>query len=105
MLSEHERQKLRELLAGSGMLSLGAVVQDKEARMEAKPKKYWIGDVSKTDDFGDPIKEVFIDGATVHGPWAVMTPASHDYYGRGLGTGRGQKYMKQADGKWLKVEG
>ena len=35
----------------------------------------------------------------------MMTPASHDYYGRGLGTGYGQKYMKQADGKWLKVEG
>ena len=70
MLSEYERQKLRELLAGRGMLSLGAVVQDKEARMEAKPKKYWIGDVSKTDDFGDLIKEDVHRWCHVHGPWA-----------------------------------
>lgn len=68
-------------------------------------QKYWLGFVGLKDDFDDPIKEVFIDGATVHGPWAIMTPYSHQRHGCGLGQGRGQKYRKQADGKWLKVEG
>jgi len=68
-------------------------------------KKYWSGGINIKDDFGDPIKEVFIDGATIHGPWAIMTPESHEMFGCGLGTGKGQKYIKQSDGQWLKVEG
>ena len=67
--------------------------------------RYWHGDIGKDDDFNDPITDTFIDGVTVHGPWAIMTPASHERHGRGLGTGQGQKYKKQADGRWLKVEG
>ena len=73
--------------------------------MKAAEKKYWLSDVPSRDDFGEPIREVFIDGATIHGPWGIMTPQSHDIYGRGLGEGLGQKYLKQANGKWLKVEG
>lgn len=69
------------------------------------PEKYWIGDVPDKDDFGDEIIGVFIDGATIYGPWAFMTPANHSIYGQGLGTGRGQKYSLTLSGKWLKVEG
>lgn len=69
-----------------------------------KPK-YWMGDVGEADDFGDPITDTVIDGATWRGPWAIMTPKSHRAYGCGFGTGQGQKYEKQADGRWLKVEG
>lgn len=43
----------------------------------------------------------FIDGKTVHGPWAIMGPACFRIYGTGLGTGRGQRYDR--DG--VKVEG
>lgn len=68
-------------------------------------ERFWVGDVPKVDDFGDPIKEVFVDGKTSMGPWAIMTPHSHEVHGFGLGTGRGQKYVKRADGKWRKVEG
>lgn len=72
--------------------------------MKSKPR-YWYMDVPPKDDFGQPIEEEFIDGATRMGPWAIMTPASHQTYGVGLGVGKGQMYEKQADGKWLKVEG
>jgi hypothetical protein len=73
---------------------------------EEKPKcKYWHGPVKSVDDLGHPISDTFIDGATTFGPWAIMSPSTHRQYGKGLGLGRGQKYEKQADGMWLKVEG
>ena len=69
---------------------------------------YWCGTMSKVDDFGDEIADEFIDGKTRMGPWANMTPNSwYENGGTGgkLGTGLGQRYKKQPDGKWLKVEG
>jgi hypothetical protein len=68
--------------------------------------KYWQGHVPTLDDFGDPIKGVFVDGKTKFGPWAFMTPASWRINGVGsYGTGLGQRYVKASNGKWLKVEG
>ena len=68
--------------------------------------KYWTTPVNERDDFGDLIDDIIIDGKTKIGPWAIMTPASFDKYGLGkLGTGFGQKYQKQSDGNWLKIEG
>lgn len=66
---------------------------------------YWIGEVPMYDDFDLPIGKTFIDGRTKSGPWAIMQPKSFAKYGVGLGTGKGQKYEKQPDGKWLKIEG
>lgn len=67
---------------------------------------YWRGPVRPKDDFGLAITDEFIDGKTKMGPWATMTPESFKKYGFGkLGMGLGQRYKKQADGKWLKVEG
>lgn len=69
-------------------------------------KKYWLSPLGDTDDFGDKYSTDMIDGATIAGPWANMTPASWMKYGIGrLGTGYGQHYKKQPDGKWLKIEG
>jgi len=34
-----------------------------------------------------------------------MTPKSFEINGIALGLGLGQRYKKQSDGKWLKVEG
>ena len=69
-------------------------------------KKYWTGNIGKTDDFGKPITDIVYDGKTVMGPWAMMTPVSWMVYGVGkTGTGYGQKYQRQDDGRWLKVEG
>jgi hypothetical protein len=66
---------------------------------------HWHGPVPEYDDFGDRIMMEMVDGATRQGPWAMMTPKSHKVHGRGLGIGKGQRYKKQPDGKWLKVEG
>lgn len=68
--------------------------------------KYWLSPVGEKDDFGDKIKDIIIDGKTKMGPWGLMTERSYQQYGIGkLGMGYGQKYKKQSDGKWLKIEG
>lgn len=82
-------------------------------REQVEEKVYWCGvigpkaaDGSQLDDFDHPIDDVFIDGKTRMGPWACMSPTSFKVFGIGkLGLGFGQKYQKQADGRWLKVEG
>lgn len=67
---------------------------------------YWIGEVPEVDDFGMKIKNQFVDGKTTSGPWGIMTPDSFSFFGVGkLGPGLGQRYLKQTDGKWMKVEG
>ena len=67
---------------------------------------YWLSPLGDNDDFGDPYSTGMIDGKTVHGPWANMTPASWAKHGIGrLGQGYGQRYEKQSNGRWLKVEG
>ena len=52
---------------------------------------------------GEPIESKFIDGRTVHGPWAKMCVNCHQHIGVGLGIGRGQYYELMADGSWVKV--
>ena len=64
------------------------------------------------------IKHRFVDGrtksiiGTLLGPWAVMCIRCHGHYGVGLGTGRGQKYRREAhrpglrpDDVFVKVNG
>lgn len=70
------------------------------------PKEtYWLSPVGDVDDFGDTIEDIIIDGKTEQGPWALMTPKSFEENGVNLGLGLGQKYQKQEDGKWLKIDG
>lgn len=62
------------------------------------------------DDFDQPFTmeegEVVYDAATRMGPWATMTQASFDVFGRGqLGLGLGQKYVRNAAGELHKTEG
>jgi hypothetical protein len=66
---------------------------------------YWVGTVGRCDICNGAIKAEFIDGATTRGPWASMDPKCHRLFGRGFGPGRGQRYQRQADGRWLRVEG
>ncbi len=69
-------------------------------------EKFWLGLVPSKSDFGGTITDEFIDGAThPRGTWGFMTPAEHSIHGRGVGQGKGQRYRKQEDGRWLKVEG
>jgi hypothetical protein len=68
--------------------------------------RYWIGEVGELDDFGVQLTDEFIDGMTAMGPWAIMSLGSWRLHGSPrLGTGWGQRYKRQADGRWLKVEG
>ena len=73
------------------------------------PPKYWSGRVRDTDDFGQPITTVFYDAKTIRGPWAIMSPASFEKHrvtrDGALGTGLGQQYTRQPDGRWLKTGG
>jgi len=71
-----------------------------------KDKVYWLSPLGGFDDFDQPYKNEMIDGKTKMGPWANMTAESWKEHGIGrLGQGFGQRYEKQSDGKWLKVEG
>jgi len=68
--------------------------------------KKWLGPVNMYDDFGDKITDEFIDGKTHMGQWAIMTPYSWGCYGfTSLGVGLGQRYKKQPDKTWVKIEG
>jgi hypothetical protein len=78
-----------------------------------KNKVYWTSPIGGFDDFGHPINDIVIDGKTKTGPWALMTPESYkeNAYHREVngdvkfGLGIAQKYQKQSDGKWLKIQG
>ena len=69
----------------------------------------WIGDPpDKCDICERPIEDkfgsVFVDGRTMQGPWACMCRPCHVRHGMGLGTGRGQKFVKSYNG-WIKTQG
>lgn len=84
-----------------------SVSSAEERRYNRSNPKYWVGAVPGMDDFNVPITDAFIDGKTGMGPWAIMTPISFSSYGvtGRLGVGLGQRYEKQADGRWLKTQG
>jgi hypothetical protein len=82
-------------------------VRKNELKLRKKPV-YWTGHVGVVDDFGDKIKDELFDAPTIDGGrWALMTRQTWVVYGRTtkLGTGLGQRFKKQDDGRWLKVEG
>jgi hypothetical protein len=73
-------------------------------------ERYLSAERQDHDDFGaaftKSIGEIVYDAKTIHGPWAMMTQASYDSNGMGtLGTGYGQKYMRDEHGHLNKVEG
>jgi hypothetical protein len=47
----------------------------------------------------------FVDGVTTPGPWHQMDVQCHSMFGKGYGAGLGQRYEKQINGRWLRVEG
>lgn len=74
------------------MFSIGDVLAHKHG-IEDQPAKKWIGSKPVHCDIcSQPFKEVFIDGRTITGPWALMCLVCHVRVGYGLGPGRGQKY-------------
>lgn len=72
---------------------------------------YWLAAVPEVDNFGHTITDEFIDGqcdpqGSYRGTWAIFSPYSWNRYGCGqFGTGYGQRYVRQDDGHFMKVEG
>ena len=68
---------------------------------------YWLGKKECDICHRDLTNESLIyDAATVYGPWALMDQACwFNNTSCMLGTGSGQRYELQQDGKHLKVEG
>ena len=66
-------------------------------------KKIWMGS-TKCDICGEEISNTLIDGNTIHGSWAVMCPKCHKIHGVGLGIGKGQKYVRDTECDFVKVE-
>jgi hypothetical protein len=57
----------------------------------------WLSPVGPLDDFGNVIGDSFVDGQTLGGAWAIMTPECH----RANGGRLGQLYRRQPDGRWV----
>ena len=75
----------------------------------SEPKRYLSAETMTNDDFGVPFThypgEVVYDAKTIYGSWATMTQKSfeqnaHQSVRGNLGTGRGQKYVRNDLG-WL----
>lgn len=67
---------------------------------------YWCGEEPTSCGYCRcRIGSTFIDGRTQLGPWMPLHPRCHAAVGVGLGTGNGQRYERQTDGRWLKVAG
>lgn len=74
--------------------------------MQANDKPVWHSAIpTRCDLDGHEITTVFYDAKTVMGPWGNLCPACFKQYGMGLGTGKGQKYELQDNGRYLKTEG
>lgn len=68
--------------------------------------KFWAGNPPKICDLcAAPLLARFIDGKTQRGPWGNMCFLCYVEHGCGLGTGRGQQYDLQKDGRWKKTGG
>jgi hypothetical protein len=73
--------------------------------MSKQQAKYWMGSPPVNCDIcHKPFGDSFTDGATTMGPWGNMCSSCFTKFGVGLGTGRGQRYEKQKDGRWLKTQ-
>ena len=65
---------------------------------------HWIGDLSQGCDICKrPFGRFMYDAKTTFGPWANLDEACFVLHGMGMGQGRGQKYEKQEDGSYLKM--
>ena len=70
-------------------------------------KIYWAGsNPTHCQINGTPLGDVMYDAMVPSfGQWGNIGEDAFKTHGCSLGTGRGQKYERQPDGRWLKVEG
>lgn len=94
----HLERRIRELTEQLNCLKLDSSAMRLSSSVE------WQGSVPlKCDLSGEPITDTFIDGAIRNGSWGLLCPSCHELYGIGLGIGRGQRYGKLSDGRWIKT--
>lgn len=66
----------------------------------------WVGDPPEHCDVcTTKIEEIFVDGKTRNGPWAVMCPVCALLEGVGLGEGKGQLYIRTVHSGFVKRRG
>ena len=70
-----------------------------------KKEVYYIDPPKTCDVCNDAIGNVFYDCATRLGGWANCCEPCFKKYGRGTGTGLGQQFKRQRDGRFLKTKG
>ncbi len=67
---------------------------------------YWLGPLGGCDICKKPFNNVMYDVKTNIGPWGNLCESCFQLYtSRRLGTGQGQKFERQTDGRFLCVEG
>jgi hypothetical protein len=96
-------------VASAAQLACGVEAVSTSLPPGRKRQVFWQGAADKCEFCEKPIaQEVgtkIVDGRTRDGPWALMDMACHKLHGVGTGTGHGQVYQRQTDGRWLKIEG
>ncbi len=88
---------MNELDRVRSILTVGAVLDHKARKttVDLPANRRWNGNWPASCDFCcDDLQatELFVDGRTRMGPWALMCPECHDLHGVGVGTGKGQAY-------------
>lgn len=74
--------------------------------MHGDPQIKHLNPPTRCDLCGNHIGNTFYDFATAGGPWANGCQSCFDMNDGKLGTGRGQKFVKnERDGHYYKVEG
>lgn len=88
------------------MFTIKDVLNNKHGESKRR-EVYWLSDVPDACQLsGRKIITEFVDGRVPGmSSWAIMAPDYFRGIGGTLGTGRGQHYRKQANGRWLKIEG
>lgn len=66
---------------------------------------YWLSPLNNCDVCGGKFNSVMYDAKTSHGPWGNLCQTCFAFEGGRLGTGLGQKYELQKNGRWLKTGG
>lgn len=85
-------------------LTLGDVLNHKHGTPEKKAV-YYTGAPDKCDTCDKPFGNIMYDAAIPGSSWGNMCKSCFKMYGCSTGTGLGQEYTKQADGRWLKTAG
>jgi len=79
---------------------MAMTIDEKAQELEKAPKKKWRGSTPVCDFCGEWTSgEVFVDGQTKMGPWALMCEAHFLRFGVGIGPGAGQAYSSDTKEK------